>query len=66
VKKGHREEEKRLGYSEKHSKTRNILAQKRKQLAGVTRNNWLHALTLMGNSRKLTFCEGGIHCTNNI
>ncbi|CAM9262659.1 unnamed protein product, partial [Bubo scandiacus] len=31
--KGHREEEKRSGYSEKHSKTRKIMSQNRKQVA---------------------------------
>lgn len=56
MKEGCREEEKRSGYSEKHCKTRKIMAQNRKQLAQVARNNWLCALALRGKSRKLSFC----------
>lgn len=35
------------------------MAQKRKQLSGIARNNCLRSLALMGTSRKLLFCVGG-------
>lgn len=58
MKEGCREEEKRSGYSEKHSKTRKIMAQNRKRVAQVARNNCLCALGVRGKSRKLSFCGG--------